>query len=45
MIRTTFTAIIIALTATVAQAEMYGDWVFHEVKDEMTGENNVWLWQ
>lgn len=32
-------------TATVAQAEMYGDLVFHEVKDEMTGENNVWLWQ
>jgi hypothetical protein len=43
MIRATFTAIVFALTATVAQAEIYGDWVFHEVKDEMTGENNSYI--
>mgnify|MGYP000058571916 CR=1 FL=1 len=43
--KTLITAIVIALTATVAQAKgtMYGDWVFHEIKDEMTGENDSYI--
>ena len=43
--KTFVSTIIIALTATIAQAKgtMYGDWVFHKQVDEMTGKNTSYI--